>query len=453
MQKHISRQTILCLLEKYCSSQLFRLRNEVKLDSGPYVRPFNTLDSLDWILTFEPVTNMEHKCEKTLFLHRVLFNIYEQMLIFLPKNNKENWRKDFDEFYGDLYKLGTALRPYIEELLFGCLNKQVYISGAWNSDAFIGYLAETRNEIDEKKTNPIIDAIKNSSNPKRAFKNYIVQTAGDLLSESSGVALNASGNYGKIQSELFTILIDEYGYGVHETKHSTLYENLLNEFELDNSIHAYWQYYNYYSLVLHNYIYYTSINHCNFFRQIGSLYYAETAYAKSTSLMSKMMSKLFGDKAYTLYYDEHAHIDKHHQVMALDRIIKPILSDYGDLFVEDMLLGIEEFKYIISLISKEYSEQIIFMDDMDNNMIRKKPKKINRSKLVISELKNENKVISNVYEDDVVYRIESGEMELIFGVDSSIILTEEQELIVPKEKLHIIKTNDKSLVNKFENKI
>lgn len=80
------------------------------------------------------------------------------------------------------------------------------------------------------------------------------------LAEGSALARRVLGSFGSIQSELFKILIDEYGYGVQAHNHSFLFQDMLASCGLSNNIHRYWHFYSTPTLLLRKYIHYTPKN-------------------------------------------------------------------------------------------------------------------------------------------------------------------------------------------------
>ncbi len=84
---------------------------------------------------------------------------------------------------------------------------------------------------------------------------------------------NVLGVYGPVQSEWFTILIDEYGYGVHDQKHSTLYT--LRSVGLNTEPHHYWEYCRASALAANNYFHHLGSERRFFFHHVGALIHSE----------------------------------------------------------------------------------------------------------------------------------------------------------------------------------
>ena len=224
--------------------------------------------------------------------------------------------------------------------------------------AFFDWRLKEIAEADSAVCRAVVSAL----NPEAAATTFLIQPASDFLSEASAMARNVLGSYGPSQSELFKVLIDEYGYGVHRTKHSTLYRETLESRGLWPQVHAYWQFYLASALALTNYFHYVSKNHELFFRYLGALYYTEASLVHATRHQSDMLHAVWGDDVDTRYFDEHSHIDKHHGRMVIEKIIAPLVEQCGDAIVPDVVRGFEEFRLLQDMADADLIAQIARSD-------------------------------------------------------------------------------------------
>ena len=174
---------------------------------------------------------------------------------------------------------------------------------------------------------------------------------------------NLLGNTGDIQSEWFKIVIDEYGYGVHDTKHSTLFERTLESVGLEADVHRYWQYYLPGSLLMNNYFHYLGKNHELFFRYLGALYYTETTLVDFCARAARLLDDVFEGSADVEYFTEHVHIDTHHGRMALEKLILPVVQRYGPVVIPEILKGYEQFQLVAEIADEDFVTQIAWMDE------------------------------------------------------------------------------------------
>ena len=172
------------------------------------------------------------------------------------------------------------------------------------------------------------------------YRNFLIQSSTDLLAEASASALGVIGEYGPPQSALFRILIDEFGYGVHDKKHSVLYRKTLRGFGLSEQYNGYWPLFDTPALALHNVIHSLFQSPRNFFRQIGFLLYAETSYQRSTGDHYRYLRK-YHPSVDATYFAEHAHIDIHHSDMVVNEVVKPLVARFGEEVGQEIMLGAE----------------------------------------------------------------------------------------------------------------
>ncbi|HEX2817441.1 MAG TPA: iron-containing redox enzyme family protein, partial [Phenylobacterium sp.] len=175
------------------------------------------------------------------------------------------------------------------------------------------------------------------------YRNFLVQSSPDLLAEASASALGVIGEYGEPQSALFRILIDEFGYGAHHKKHAVFYRATMRSFDLDDAYNGYWPWFDTAALKLHNVIHWLFQNPRNFFRQVGFLLYAETAYQRSTLAHHRYLREFHPD-ADARYFGEHAHIDLHHTRMVIDEAVTPLVARFGAEVATEIIAGAEMTK-------------------------------------------------------------------------------------------------------------
>ena len=163
--------------------------------------------------------------------------------------------------------------------------------------------------------------------PDRAhhYRNFLIQSGTDLLAEASASALG---------------IIDEFGCGVHDKKHSVLFRTTLAGFDLPTDYNACWPLFDTAALALHNTIHYLFQSPRNFFRQIGFLLYAETSYQRSTGDHDRYLRKHHPGVDAT-YFSEHAHIDIHHSSMVATKVVTPLVARFGEEVGQEFILGTE----------------------------------------------------------------------------------------------------------------
>lgn len=436
-----SREELKRFVELYAANPLFSDTAELLIHDNPYRRPIDQKGIAQFDFS-RPLTRADSCGASALAAHRMLLNIYETDLIFLPENNFASKRSDFTSYYSNDNKvLGELVRPTLEAHVFGFLADEINVTGRWSVDAVQSYL-QTLVKQQEHSELEICTAVLASADPVRAARWLMIQVAGDFLSEASASARNILGKYGTLQSELFKIVIDDYGYGVHQAKHSTLFENTLATCGLVSDAHAYWQFYLGSSLALNNYYHYVSRDHSKYFRAIGAIAVAESLFAHSCRKISEMLRAVFGNSVDTYYFDEHYHIDAHHGRMAFDYVVAPAIKQHGDAIIPDIIRGMEELQLITSLADEDFIAQLAWASALENF---KTPAQQIQQRILEGQLqlpktscvatRNQTSV-TRVHDRDLLCVVESGALDVIVGYEHVVRLDAGDSFVIPRQRLH-----------------
>lgn len=266
--------------------------------------------------------------------HQLLTRAYQARYILLPTHPSggavvERLRRHYDnEGLAD----ALACRPALEAALIEPMIEDERRRATGRDLA--PYAAALLPELRNAPENPFVAYLRTSGNRDHHYRNFLLQSSADLLAEASASALGVIGEFGAPQSALFRILIDEFGYGAHDRKHSVLYRAIMRDFGLADEYNACWPLFDTATLALHNTIHCLFQNPRNVFLQVGFLLFAETAYQRSTRDHFRYLSE-FNPQADARYFGEHAHIDLHHSRMVVDEVALPLVATYGaDVGVE-----------------------------------------------------------------------------------------------------------------------
>lgn len=425
---------------RYASNPIYSDNEQWVNEDNPYRRQMRP--QVIKYLDFDKVLNKDEILNyASLAAQRLLTSIYEADLVFLPSTGlAEKWG-DFKQFYSPSNRaLGEMVRPFLERKAFGFLDDEVTVSGKWTRDSLVEYLRTIEQHSAHQSLAEA--AIEKSTYPQRAARMWLVQFAPDFLSEASPMIRNVLGSYGDYQSEWFKIIIDEYGYGVHATKHSKLFEDTLRSVGLCTDIHHYWQYYLTSSLMVNNYFHYLGKNHELFFRYLGALYYTETTLVGFCRRAADLLTKVFGVDVDVTYFTEHVHIDSHHSRMALEKLILPIVDTYGEIVIPEIVRGAEEYQVIADLADQDFAAQIAWMDAGSVNKELHSPvwDAIQSGKVMapVAHLVEPRGELSNTHchDGDELCHIVSGTMRFVAGFDSYQILEAGQGTVIQRNRLH-----------------
>jgi hypothetical protein len=426
---------------RYATNPIYLDNEEWTNEDNPYRRQLRP-QVLEYLNFSRVLPRADALTYESLAAQRLLTSIYEADLMFLPKSGLAQKWSDFTSFYSPSNRaLGEVIRPSLERFAFGFLDEEVEVSGNWTRDSLETFLRSLQ-ERDISQPSRAEEAILKSSDPQRAARTWLIQFAPDFLSEASPMIRNLLGYYGAAQSEWFKIVIDEYGYGVHQTKHSTMFERTLESVGLRADLHHYWQYYLTSSLMLNNYFHYLGKNHELFFRYLGALYYTETTLVDFCKRATSTLTNVFGDEVDVSYFTEHAHIDTHHGRMALEKLILPIVEAHGDSVIPEIVRGYEEFQVLADIADRDFADQIEWMDSGPLYKDLHSPvwEKISSGAVTapVAHLVEPLGELSNTHchDGDELCHIVSGTMKFVNGFDAHQILEAGQGTVIRRNRLH-----------------
>jgi hypothetical protein len=423
----------------FADQPLFRDSSTWEMSKRPFHRSLRP-QALGTVDLDAPLGSEEFMDYESLAAQRVLTCVYEQDLVFLPRTPYEGWLEDFAGFYSaPSRELAGQFRPALERYCFGYLDERIEVSGGWTGDSLVEYLGTKAQPAEEM---PRWErAIRESADPRRAARMWLVQFAPDFLSESSPMMKNVLGNYGPVQSEWFKILIDEYGYGVEEKKHSQLFQRTLESVGLNSEPHYYWQYYLATALAANNYFHYLGSEHRHFFRYVGALVHTETTLVEFCRRAVRLLRDVFGDECDVEYFIEHCHIDVHHGRMALERVCQPLVEQFGPEIIPEMVAGVQGYDVVMGNFDEQFAIQIAWMDaqpDMFELARTVAPKVQAASGVPVASLDEHHNELSNshCHNQDELCIIDAGQMYFFSGLDSKLILNPGDGVVIRNRRQH-----------------
>jgi hypothetical protein len=238
-----------------------------------------------------------------------------------------------------------ALRPDLEdELVSPILQTAAALVAGVDARSYVDTLLPA---IRSAPPSTFLAYLDTSPHREHHYRNFLIQSSADLLAEASASALGVIGEFGAPQSALFRILIDEFGYGEHAKKHSQLFRKTMSGFGLNTEYNAYWPLWDTPALAVHNTIHCLFQSPRHFFKQVGFLLFAETAYQHSTGEHFRYLKKHHPTVDGT-YFGEHAHIDIHHTRMVVEEVVAPLVDKFGTEAGHEILTGAEATRAVFA---------------------------------------------------------------------------------------------------------
>lgn len=370
--------------------------------------------------------------ERSRVLNQLLYNVYEQNNLYLPAPGEARGR--MESYYDpDTVAAGASVRPALERACFDWLEREIDASGPWTMATLREYLLARTAEY-EAAPSPLCRRTLAVAMPERAAHLLLIQFAPDFLSEASQMARAMPGNFGPLHSELTKIFIDEFGYGVHPVKHSTLFERTLASVGLSDRVHAYYHWYLPTSLLLTSYFHYLTGNKLRWFEYLGALYWIEAVVPHFNRQLSGMLRAIFGERADTGYFEEHIDIDTHHRKMVLERLIAPTVDTYGPAVIPAMLRGAEASRLLGDLAERDLLDQIelceeVHRADAPAETGPRDPRAVRRT------LSGGQFLGPRVWDDGVRLEVEAGAVEVDAGYLVPVTLEPGRRITVPPGRM------------------
>ncbi|MFC4905747.1 iron-containing redox enzyme family protein [Actinomadura gamaensis] len=387
-----------------------------------------------------PLGAREFASSRALTVHRILGTYYESETVLLPEQGLAGLRTDFETFYGeDLRRLRESSLSDLERFAFGFLDDEVEVSGDCTAEVLDVYL---RHLVDEaaRGESASLKAVGNAANRPVAADTYLVQLALDGLTEASAMSRNLGGAYGPEQSALFKVFIDEFGYGVHDAKHTTIFTKMLRSRGMATHVHAYWNFYLPGPIAINNHYYLLSRDHAKFFRYAGAVAYAEAVFAPAFVKMIGTFRDIFGDDVDLHYCDEHAHIDEHHGRITREEILLALAERHGDHVVPELMRGIAEARMLGDWFEEDTAAQIEWADTIPAHRemaadvtVAGPPERIERSRGGMFHTRNHDRA--------VVLEMAHGEAELVTSATGAPEpLTQGDAVLVPAGRVYGVRS-------------
>ena len=311
---------------------------------------------------FEEVNRGNLLNYSTFTMNRILTALYELDFLFLPESSKDIITSINDNYSDDLLSYKANVLSLIEDKMFGFIENEVTVDGEWDRESFDEYFMFKSEQINNKPKS--LEFIEKSKNKVILSKFLIMQHALDFLPESSHMVRYAKGDYGSEQSALFRVLLDEFGYGRHDEKHSTLFKKTLNSIGMLDNSHAYWNFYLNSTLLNNNYFHLITTKPTRFFEYIGAITWAENSFGPYCRMVSDTLKICFEDID-TRYYQEHDHIDGYHGTMTLNEILHPLAKRFGNQVYKEFVKGIEISCILQEIMESDLLEQLSWMEERD----------------------------------------------------------------------------------------
>ncbi|BAZ40012.1 hypothetical protein NIES4101_59730 [Calothrix sp. NIES-4101] len=177
------------------------------------------------------------------------------------------------------------------------------------------------------------------------YRHLLAIASFDGLVEGSRLSRILGGTANPIQCTLVKVLLEEYGNGRFNRKHSTFFAQMLNEFGMDTEPEAYFDLVPWAVLACANHNFLMTERKRHYLRYCGGLTYFEVAGPSAYRNYMAAAQRLNLSDAAMGYWDLHIREDERHGQWMLDDVALPLAEMYPNQAWE-ILLGYDQEKFM-----------------------------------------------------------------------------------------------------------
>jgi Iron-containing redox enzyme len=269
-----------------------------------------------------------------LFLQRILYNINRLYLFW----------------YDDLRNYDNERSIYLQQI-------RDRIETAWQKWELGQIDIETLHNLDVKQA--LINRVQDDLNPEISagsryireemnevgYRHLLAIASFDGLVEGSRLSRILGGAANPIQCTLIKVLLEEYGNGRFNRKHSTFFAQMLNEFGMNTEPEAYFDLVPWEVLACANHNFLMTERKRHYLRYCGGLTYFEVAGPSAYRNYLTAAQRLGLSDAAMGYWDLHIKEDERHGQWMLDDVALPLAEMYPNDAWE-LVLGYDQEKWM-----------------------------------------------------------------------------------------------------------
>jgi hypothetical protein len=216
------------------------------------------------------------------------------------------------------------------------------IETAWQAWELAQIDIASLQQLDIKQA--LIDRVRDDLNPELSaesryireemsevgYRHLLAIGSFDGLVEGSRLSRILGGTANEIQCTLIKVLLEEYGNGRYNRKHSTYFAQMLNEFGMNTEPEAYFDLVPWEVLACANHNFLTTERKRYYLRYCGALTYFEVAGPSAYRNYLTAAQRLGLSDAAMGYWELHIREDERHGQWMLDDVALPLVDKYPD---------------------------------------------------------------------------------------------------------------------------
>ncbi|MGH8907853.1 MAG: peptide synthetase [Egibacteraceae bacterium] len=426
------------IIRAYAANSLFRAAtaDELVNEDNPFRRPVRP-DDLKWLDYSTPADADSVLLLGGLLGHRMLRNVYDADLLYLPAGGDSTTWADSQSFYSMENRIrGELAGPVLERYLFTFLADERVPLSSPRPDALEEHV---RASYDDLRAQPgrAFEVAGRTRNRRDSAVYILLQLTAMLPAAHHAVGRNALGEYDLAHSGLRTLLLDDYRRWVER---SSLYSQLLVDSGLIAAPGAYWQFYLTSSLARANHLHFVARGKERVFEFLGAWIYKRIDEAATSTRYASVIHDALG--VAPAYFQRIEELTEGGVAQLLNDLVAPLYKKYGQSAVESVYAGFEDARWLAKSWDSDLATQLDWADHIED--YKDRAERI-AEKLAVENIEvdldtfiesAEETSTTHVHDEHRLVIIESGQMHFWNNVGHKIALSEGDKLLIPTSRLH-----------------
>ncbi|MDT3439502.1 peptide synthetase [Pseudofrankia sp. BMG5.37] len=451
------------LVRSFASNPAFRPAEweELTTEDDPYRRPVRPAD-LAWLDYGTPLRPEEVLKLSGLLGHRMLRNIYDADLLYLPPSRDAAAERDAADFYGEANRLRGALaQPILEHHLFSFLahqrpsvpgspaepaaNPETAPAGGTDAGAGAGHkrlgglLRELHGYWEERRDRPgdAFAVLRGTRDRREATTFALLQLSAYLPAGRAATARASLGEYDLAQPAARALLLGDYQRWVAS---SAAWTALLAAARLTPGAGAYWQLYLNTSLARGNHLHQLSRSPRRHAELLGAFVHQRIDDVAVATAWADAVEDGLGERT-ALFASVPAVAPAALDVL-VDTLLAPLLALYGDAALAAFHTGFADAAHLARLWDRDLAAQLAWADSIDEYKAKAEAidayltaERIEVDLDTFVESCDETST-THVHDEHRLVMIESGDMHFWNNVTHKIALSDGDKILIPKSRLH-----------------
>lgn len=426
------------VIRAFAANSAFRAaeRYELSTEENPFRRPVRP-DDLEWLDYSKPLRDDCTLKLSALLGHRMLRNIYDGDLLYIPPTANPAAAADEKAFYSRRNRLYSALAaPILERHLFTMLDDVRPPLSEASMNGFIRHVSEYYQRRAAEPGRAFGIAL-SARHRKEAATFVFLQMSSYVPAANIAVASALRGDYRQVHPGLLHLLLDEYGAWA---KASQRYQDLLTAAGISLTPAAHWQMYLGSSLARGNYAHFLARNRELFLRFLGVL-----MHKKIDDHVTRPQYDAIAEEGLGLA-PEPGNTDGAFSEATvpdlLGQMVGPFVEASGPAAVEEIYAGFAAAAWLSGMWDRDLSEQLAWADDIPayEDRARKIDQYLTENKIQV-DLDTfiescEETSTTHVHDDHRLVMIEAGKMHFWNNITHQIELNAGDKILIPMSRLH-----------------